>query len=338
MKGWTTLAVVVAALAAAGPVRAAQESPLVGQPAPEISAQFWLNSPPLTLKALRGHVVVVEFWATWCGPCRESIPHLIELSKKYTNITFIGMTNEAKGKVEPFAKELGMTYAVAGKSESDGDYGVKTIPTAFIVDVDGKVAWQGHPMSAGFVPAIEEQAKKAPATPAARPRSPITLDDVAAMIQKNQYGRAAVLLAKFEAPLDDATVRARIERMNKTLQAQAPARLAVGEKNLAAKDYFKANEAFQDVVALAPDSPSAEKAKEHLKEFEGDESIKQAIVEGAQRAASDLYAEILKSEKTAKNVTTVIKAFEDLVDRYPDSKAAAAAALRIKALAAKKSD
>jgi thiol-disulfide isomerase/thioredoxin len=337
MKWLTTLTLVVAALAITGPAQAAQESSLVGQPAPEISAQFWLNSPAMTLKALRGHVVVVEFWATWCPPCRASIPHLIELSKKYTSVTFIGMTDEAKAKVEPFAKDLGMTYAVAGGSPSGGEYGVTGIPTAFIVGADGKVAWQGHPMSEGFVPAIEDQVKKTPAGPVARPRGPVTLDDVAAQLQKSQYGRAAVLLARFEAPMDDATVRTKVDRMKKTILAQMPARLALGEKSLAAKDYFKANEAFQDVVAMAPDSPQAEKAKEHLKELEGDD-IKLAIGEGAQKAAADLYAEILKTEKTSKNVAPVIKAYEDLADRYPDTKGAAGAALRIKALAAKKTE
>jgi hypothetical protein len=193
-------------------------------------------------------------------------------------------------------------------------------------------------MSEGFVPAIEDQVKKTPATGAVKIRSPVTLEDVAAQIQKNQYGRAAVLLARFEAPMDDATVRTRIEHMKKTIVAQMPARLALGEKSLAAKDYFKASEAFHDVVAMAPDSPQAEKAKGYLKELEGDDAIKLAIGEGAQKAASDLYAEILKTEKTSKNVAPVIKAYEDLADRYPDTKGAAGAALRIKALAAKKTE
>jgi thiol-disulfide isomerase/thioredoxin len=289
---------------------------------------------PLTLKALHGRVVLLDFWAASAAPCRKSVAHLITLSKKYTSVVFLGLTDEAKDGVEPFVMDLGVTYAVAGKSEAAGDYGVKTIPTAFLVNADGRVAWQGDPMDEGLLPVLEELVKKTPVVP----RGPVTLEDIAAMIQKLQYARAAVLLAKFEAPFDDAAVRGRIERMSKTLQAQAPARLAVGEKSLAAKDYFRANEAFQDVVVLAPDSPSAEKAREHLKEFEGDDAVKKAIADGAQKAALDLYGEILKTEKTTKNVTPVIKAYEDLVDRYPDTKGAAAANLRIKALAAKRTD
>jgi len=338
MKWLAAIVTVAAAMALAGSAPAAEEASLVGQPAPEISAQYWLNSQPLTLKALRGKVVVVEFWATWCGPCRQSIPHLVELSKKYTTVTFIGMTEEPKGKVEPFAKELEMSYAVAGGSPTSREYGVTGIPTAFIVGGDGNVVWQGHPMSGGFVPAIEAEIKKPPVKVAPEPKGPASIDEVAAALQKNQFGRAATLLARIKVPEGDAAARNRVDRMKKTLLAQAPLRLAAGEKSLAAKDYYKADEAFQDVVAIAPDSPQGEKAAAHLKELEGDESIKLAIGEGAQKAALDQYSEILKTEKTNKNTAALIKAYEDLAERFPDTKAAAAAQLRIKALAAKKTE
>ncbi|MBI3039861.1 TlpA family protein disulfide reductase, partial [bacterium] len=54
-----------------------------GKAPPEIKAEEWINSEPLSLASLTGKIVVVEFWATWCPPCRQSIPHLIELSKQF---------------------------------------------------------------------------------------------------------------------------------------------------------------------------------------------------------------------------------------------------------------
>ncbi|MBT9586269.1 TlpA family protein disulfide reductase [bacterium] len=57
----------------------------IGRRAPEIKAQSWLNSKPLSLAKLRGKVVVVEFWATWCPPCRHSIPHLSKLYDTQTH-------------------------------------------------------------------------------------------------------------------------------------------------------------------------------------------------------------------------------------------------------------
>jgi thiol-disulfide isomerase/thioredoxin len=132
----------------------------VGQMAPEIAAGKWLNSPPLTLAGLRGQVVVVEFWATWCGPCRQSIPHLKELNAKFSakGLKLVSLTSEHPEAVEPFAKEMGMNYPIGIDSPTADSYGVQGIPHAVVVDKAGKIAWEGHPMS-GLDAAIEAALK-----------------------------------------------------------------------------------------------------------------------------------------------------------------------------------
>jgi thiol-disulfide isomerase/thioredoxin len=142
----------------------------VAKKAAEIKADYWLNTKPLTLDGLKGKIVVLEFWATWCGPCRKSIPHMNELNKKYAGqgIVFIGLTDEPRDKVEPFAKEMSMNYPVGGGSQTLKQYGVEAIPTAFIVDPSGEVAWTGHPLT-GMDAALEAQIKKTPPKPDAKP-------------------------------------------------------------------------------------------------------------------------------------------------------------------------
>ena len=106
-----------------------------------------------------GNVYVMEFWATWCGPCRAGMPHLTEVQEKYQDqgLTIIGVSREEPSKVEDFLakdewdKKTGYTIALDEGSKTNNAYmkaaGQNGIPTAFIVGKDGRVEWIGHPMS-----------------------------------------------------------------------------------------------------------------------------------------------------------------------------------------------
>lgn len=147
---------------AAAPVKAEQKAPVlkVGDKAPAVKVVKFVKGKEFK-EFEAGNVYVVEFWATWCGPCKKSIPHLTEVQKEYKDkkVTVLGVSvwEETGGleKVVPFVEKMGekMDYTVA----YDGDDGemAKTwlkaagrngIPSAFIVDQKGTVAWIGHPM------------------------------------------------------------------------------------------------------------------------------------------------------------------------------------------------
>lgn len=127
----------------------------IGDPAAPLKIAEWVKGKPVDLAAAKGkQIVVVEFWATWCGPCRTSIPHLTEMQKKFKEVTFVGISTEEAGDVKPFVKKMGdkMDYVVAvdddGKTSAGymDAYGIDGIPHAFVVDKTGSVVWQGHPM------------------------------------------------------------------------------------------------------------------------------------------------------------------------------------------------
>jgi thiol-disulfide isomerase/thioredoxin len=140
-----------------------------GKP-PEISAAGWMNLPEgakgVALADLKGKVAVVEFWATWCPPCRTSIPHLAELHEQHKDegLVIIGLTDEPKEKVEPFAAEFKMPYIIGTGSAAGNDYGVGAIPHAVVVGRDGQVFWKGNPLDPRFDEALQEALRqKAPA-------------------------------------------------------------------------------------------------------------------------------------------------------------------------------
>jgi thiol-disulfide isomerase/thioredoxin len=126
----------------------------IGDPAPPLTVERWVKGLPCKI-APGTNIYVVEFWATWCPPCRQSIPHLTQLQKEYADkgVIFIGVSDEPLTDVVPFVASQGdnMAYRVGVDSSKRTyrawmtAYGESGIPTAFIVDTNGMVVWHNHP-------------------------------------------------------------------------------------------------------------------------------------------------------------------------------------------------
>lgn len=141
---------------------AALEPLEIGSKAPPIEIEHWISEKKPVEEFLPGQVYVIEFWATWCGPCVASMPHLRDLQLRHGEaVTVISVSDEPPATIKQFLAgnhgntplaEITNTYWLA--TDPDGsvkqDYmaasGQRGIPCAFVVGKGGEIEWIGHPM------------------------------------------------------------------------------------------------------------------------------------------------------------------------------------------------
>ncbi len=136
----------------------------VGQVAPDFTAPT-LTGETITLSKLRGQVVVLSFFATWCGPCKAELPHVEkELWQEFRakGLTVLAVDREEPAKViAPFVRQLGLTFPIATDLDRKiyGRYATAYIPRTYVIAPDGTIAYQSAGNSPGEFAAIVKSVK-----------------------------------------------------------------------------------------------------------------------------------------------------------------------------------
>lgn len=125
-------------------------APAVGHPAPDFTLNT-LDGGTLALNDLVGTPVVLNFWATWCGPCRNEMPALQAASERFGDrVKILGVDQaEDAASVQAYIEELGITFTIPMDTDqqvSSGLYNVQGLPTTYFIDAEGKIikVWMGE--------------------------------------------------------------------------------------------------------------------------------------------------------------------------------------------------
>lgn len=120
----------------------------LNQKSPELVVEKWLTKEP----DRKGKFVLIDFWATWCPPCRKAIPELNTLHKKFGGkLVVIGLSDEPEAKVKGMTTpQIDYAVAIDTKARSKTAVGVSGIPHVLLLDPQGIVKWEGFPLLNGF--------------------------------------------------------------------------------------------------------------------------------------------------------------------------------------------
>jgi peroxiredoxin len=126
---------------------AASAAPLkIGDPTPAFNLQT-LDGKTVSIASLKGKVVLLDFWATWCGPCRKALPELKELSQKNTGKPLVVVSVSAdqdRKALEEFVRANGMNWLQAWDAKGQvigGVFGVNSLPSYVVIDAEGRIAY-----------------------------------------------------------------------------------------------------------------------------------------------------------------------------------------------------
>jgi thiol-disulfide isomerase/thioredoxin len=150
---WPLYALLVVAAAALVALQLRRPKPaneFVGLPLPTLEVAGWINSDrPLSAIDLRGQPVLIDFWATWCGPCHRDLPDLVRLNARYRDqgLRIVGLTREsnARGEIESYVESAGgVDWPIAhGAGLAFDQLGIEWLPTYLLYDRSGRAVWGG---------------------------------------------------------------------------------------------------------------------------------------------------------------------------------------------------
>ncbi len=299
-------------------------APTVGEK-PELTFTD-VNGEQVSLANLKGKIVVVDFWATWCQPCMQQAPHIVDLNKRYADkgLQIIGVSlDDDKAKMLSVAKQSSFTwpqyYDGGGwKTKLAVAWGIDSIPRTFVFSPEGELLWTGHPALLDQV--LDDAFKKHPpflVDPVIVAAANKQLDGVAASLKDGDIIQAMKLMAAVTPDAKkDGVFAARAATVASSLEASGDKLVAEVDSMIAAKQYGAASSRLADLMKALPGTSVATKARAKLDEMNKSPEARAGIEAEKRNTAAAAALETATKLKAAGKDEQAYPLFKSVAKTY----------------------